>query len=65
MVEEYAEAWRGKSVLALHYVHYDRQGNGVHVVWGILKEADGPAVLITACRPAAERWSDDLRRRKR
>ena len=62
MVEEYAEARRGPSVLALHY---DRQGNGVHVVWGIPKEADGPAVLITAYRPNAERWSEDLRRRKR
>ena len=44
MVEEYAGAWRGPSVLA---IHDDRQGKGYPFVWGIPKDADGPAVLIT------------------
>jgi hypothetical protein len=42
----------------------DRQGRPVHVVWGIPKGQDSPAVLITAYRPDPEKWKDGFSRRK-
>jgi hypothetical protein len=61
-IEEYPDAAKGPTVLVLEY---DSSGAVLHVVWGIPKGFDGPAVLVTAYRPDPERWSDDLRRRKK
>ncbi|MEA2876913.1 MAG: hypothetical protein QOF14_2109 [Hyphomicrobiales bacterium] len=61
VVEEYAEAVKGPSVLVLQR---DRDGKPLHVLWGIPKGANGPATIITAYRPKPDRWSGDFMRRK-
>jgi hypothetical protein len=43
----------------------DRDRNPIHVVWGIPKGADRPAVLVTAYRPDLARWSDDFMERRK
>jgi Domain of unknown function (DUF4258) len=57
LVEDYPEAVRGPSVLALQK---DGDGRPIHVVWGIPKGRATPAVMITAYRPDASRWSADF-----
>jgi hypothetical protein len=46
VVEDYPAATRSKSVL-----HMDREGRPIHVVWGIVKNTDGPVVLIQPTVP--------------
>jgi hypothetical protein len=62
LVEDYASAWKGPSVLALH-----RAGDGraLHVVWGFARGTASPAVLVTAYRPDPDRWTADFLRRRR
>ena len=60
IVEDYAEAGRGPSVLALHTL---RDGAPVHVVWAFFKDTERPAVLVTAYRPEPKLWSPDFMRR--
>jgi hypothetical protein len=62
VVEEYPDSRKEPSVLVLQR---DRNGHPVHVMWGIPKDAGTPAILVTAYRPAAERWSADFMRRSR
>ena len=60
LVEDYPDSRKEPSVLVLQH---DRKGP-LHVVWGVPKDAGTPAVMVTAYRPALERWSTDFMRRK-
>lgn len=62
LVEGYPEYPKGASVLVLQI---DKDGQPVHVVWGIPKGKERPAVLVTAYRPDPDRWNENFMKRKR
>jgi Domain of unknown function (DUF4258) len=60
LVEDYPDSRMEPSALILQR---DRNGRPVHVMWGIPRATGTPAILVTAYRPAPERWSADFKRR--
>ena len=61
IVEDYPKYPKGASVLLLQS---DKDNNRIHVVWGIPKGYNRPAVLITAYRPDPNRWNSNYTERK-
>lgn len=61
LVEDYPDFFKGATVLVLQT---DKNSQPVHVVWGIPKGCDTPAVLITAYRPDPNRWHNTFMERR-
>ena len=62
LIEDYPDFPKGASVLVLQT---DKNDHPIHVVWGIPKSHNSPAVLVTAYRPDPDRWNDTFTERRR
>lgn len=60
VIEEYPSYPKGPCAL---FLQQDSRGGPVHVVWGIPKGYDEPAVLVTAYCPDPKRWDRTYRMR--
>ncbi len=61
LVEEYANYPKGPCALLLQK---DGSGALIHVVWGIPKGRERPAVLVTVYRPDPVPWDPSFTRRR-
>jgi hypothetical protein len=62
LIEEYTDYPKGPCILVLQK---DSTEKAIHVVWGIPKGRNSPAVLVTAYRPDPSRWERDYLMRKK
>jgi hypothetical protein len=62
VVEEYPASGRGPAVLVLEF---DGTGQPMHVVWGIPRGHESPAVLITGYRPDPDQWDHSFTQRRK
>jgi len=60
LIEDYPNFAKGACGL---FLQKDLLGEFIHVVWGISKGHDEPAVLVTAYRPDPRKWDQTFRRR--
>ena len=62
VIEESLDYPKGPCILVLQR---DKTGDPVHVVWGIPKGYEKPAVLVTAYRPNPDQWDNSFLQRRR
>ena len=61
LIEDYPNFPKGPAALVLQK---DKNNNPIHVVWGIPKGHQKPAVLVTAYRPSKQYWQNNFMERK-